>query len=43
MTDAMRGLDLSHELILTDTNAEPIGVDGMTIEVRSLAEWLLHT
>ena len=42
LTDAMRGLDLSHGLILTDANAEPIEVDGMTIEVRSLAEWLLQ-
>jgi predicted AAA+ superfamily ATPase len=43
LTDAMRGLGLSHGLILTDANAEPIAVDGMTIEVRSLAEWLLQS
>jgi hypothetical protein len=43
LTDAMRGLDLSHGLILTDANAEPIVVDGMTIEVRLLAEWLLQS
>ena len=42
LTDAMRGLDLSHGLILTDANAEPIEANGMTIEIRSLAEWLLQ-
>jgi predicted AAA+ superfamily ATPase len=42
LTDAMRGLDLSHGLILADANAEPILDSGLTIEVRSLAEWLVH-
>ena len=42
LTDAMRGLGLSRGLILTDANAEPIAANGMTIEVRSLAEWLLQ-
>jgi predicted AAA+ superfamily ATPase len=40
MTDALRGLDLARGLILTDANADPIQENGMTIEVRSLAEWL---
>ena len=43
LTDAMPGLGLSHGLILTDANAEPIAADGMTIEVVSLAEWLVQT
>jgi hypothetical protein len=42
LIDAMRGLGLSHARILTDANAEPIRVDGLTIEVRSLAEWLVQ-
>jgi hypothetical protein len=41
LTDAMRGLGLSRGLVLTDSNAEAIQVDGMTIETRSIAEWLL--
>jgi predicted AAA+ superfamily ATPase len=39
--DAMRGFNLSHGLILTDANAQPIEKDGLTIEIRSLAEWLI--
>lgn len=35
-------LGLSHGLIVTDGSAEPIEVNGMTIEVRSLAEWLVQ-
>jgi uncharacterized protein len=42
LTQAMRAVGLSRGVILTDANAEPIQVDGMTIEVRSLAEWLLQ-
>jgi len=41
LTAAMRGLGLSQGLILTDANAGPILESGLTIEVRSLAEWLL--
>ncbi len=41
LVDAMGGLGISHGHILTDANADPIRVDGMTIEVRSVAEWLL--
>jgi predicted AAA+ superfamily ATPase len=43
LTDAMRGLELSRGLILADANAEPILESGLTIEVRSLAEWLLQS
>jgi predicted AAA+ superfamily ATPase len=42
LTDAMRGLGLSRGLILTDANAGPILEGELTIEVRSLAEWLLE-
>jgi predicted AAA+ superfamily ATPase len=42
LTNAMHSLGLIHGLILADTNAEPITENGMTIEVRSLAEWLLE-
>lgn len=42
LTDALRGLKLTRGLILTDANAPPIVVNGMTIEVRSLVEWLVE-
>lgn len=41
LTDAMKGLGLLRGLILTDVSAEPVLVDGLTIETRSIAEWLL--
>jgi hypothetical protein len=42
LTVAMRSLGLDHGLILTEGNAAPITENGLTIEVRSLAEWLLQ-
>ena len=42
LTGAMHALGLTHALILTDANAEPIETDGLTIEVRSVAHWLLE-
>ena len=42
MTDAMRSLGLDHGLILTDSNEAPITENGLTIEIRSLVEWLLQ-
>lgn len=42
LTEALQGLGLTRGLLLTDTNAAPIAVDGCTVEVRSLAEWLLQ-
>jgi hypothetical protein len=42
LTDALRGLGVSRRLILADTNAEPIQENGLTIEVRSLAKWLVQ-
>jgi len=41
LTDALRGLGLTRGLILTDVNAASIETDGLTLEVRSLAQWLL--
>jgi predicted AAA+ superfamily ATPase len=41
LTDAMQGLGVSRGLILTDANAGPIEANGLTIEVRSVTEWLL--
>jgi uncharacterized protein len=43
LTDALRGLGLSRGLILADANAEPIEEKGLTIEIRSVAEWLLRS
>lgn len=42
LTDALQGLGLRHGLILTDANAAAVEADGSIVEVRSLAEWLLH-
>ena len=42
LTDAMRSLGLDHGLILTEGEAAPITQNGLAIEVRSLAEWLLQ-
>jgi len=41
MVDAMRTLDISQGVILTDVNAEPVKENGSTITIRSFAEWLL--
>ena len=41
LSDALRGLDLPSGLILSDANADPIVENGLTIEIRSIAEWLL--
>lgn len=42
LTTAMQAMGITHALILTDANADPIMPDGMTIEVRALAQWLLE-
>jgi len=42
LTDAVRSLGLDRGLILTDSNEAPITENGFTIEIRSLAEWLLQ-
>lgn len=42
LTEAMRSLGLDHGLILTEGSAAPIIENGLTIEVRALAEWLLQ-
>lgn len=41
LTDAMRGLGLTHGLILTTSDQDPIQAEGLTIDVHSLAGWLL--
>ena len=41
MIDGLRTYNLTHGLILTDQAAEPIVQDGLTIEVHSVAQWLL--
>jgi hypothetical protein len=42
MEDAMKTLDLSSGLTLTDSKSETITRNGITITIRSLAEWLLE-
>jgi uncharacterized protein len=41
LTDAMRDLGVQSATILTDVSADPIRVGDASIEVRSVAEWLL--
>jgi uncharacterized protein len=43
LADAMKMLDLSSGLILADSNTEKITRNGITITIRSLAEWLLES
>ena len=42
LQDAMRALNLSSGLILTDSNAEAVNEYGYEITIRSLAEWLIE-
>jgi predicted AAA+ superfamily ATPase len=42
LVTAMRALKLSKGVILTDTEAPPVKEDGLLIEIRSLAQWLLN-
>jgi len=42
LVDAMRSLNISQGVILTDANAESIKENGFTITIRSIAEWLLE-
>jgi hypothetical protein len=39
--DSLKALGLDHGLILTEVGAEPILEDGLTIGIRSSAQWLL--
>ena len=43
MFDALRSLKASRGLILSDQSAEPVEENGLTVEIRSLAEWLLES
>ena len=42
LTTAMQSLDIDHAVILTDAGADPITLEGKTIEIRSVAQWLLE-
>jgi len=42
LTTAMQALSIANAVILTDASADPIMVDGMTIEIRAVAQWLLE-
>lgn len=42
LSDAMKALGIDRGLILSDFNGEPLQHDGLTIEIRSLAQWLLQ-
>lgn len=38
----MQTLGIARAVILTDANADPITLEGMTIEIRAIAQWLLE-
>lgn len=42
LSDALRALNLTHGIILTDANMDPVEEDGIMIEIRSMAEWLIE-
>jgi predicted AAA+ superfamily ATPase len=42
LADALRTLNLSRGLILSDANAQPVEENGLTIEIHSVAEWLMN-
>lgn len=42
LSDAMKALGIDRGLILSDFNGEPLQQGGLTIEIRSLAQWLLQ-
>jgi len=42
LADAVRTLNVSRGLILSDANAQPFEDNGLTIEIRSVAEWLMN-
>jgi hypothetical protein len=42
LVDGMRSIPEAKGLILADANLSAIEVDGSTVEIRSLAEWLLE-
>ncbi len=42
LADAAQSLGLAQGLILTDANASAVQENGVTIEIRSLVEWLLQ-
>ena len=42
LTATMQALDIDHAVILTDAGADPITLEGATIEIRAVAQWLLE-
>jgi len=42
LLEAMQAFNLPRGLILSDTNLDPPQIDGATIEVRAISDWLLH-
>jgi hypothetical protein len=42
LQDAMQSVKVQSALILTDSNAEPVEINGIPVEIQSAAEWLLN-
>jgi hypothetical protein len=43
INEALHSLKGSRGLILSDSNGQPIVENGLTIDIRSTAEWLLSS
>ena len=41
LEDALKGVRVARGLILSDTNEAPVEINGVPVEIRALAEWLL--
>jgi hypothetical protein len=41
LRDALSGIKAESALILSDANEDDFDLDGVRVEVRSVAEWLL--
>ncbi len=42
LEDAVKGLNAQRALILSDTNAETFEINGVPVETRSVAEWMIN-
>jgi len=42
LKDAVRGLKVQQALILSDTNDTGFEIEGVPVEIRSTAEWLVN-
>lgn len=41
LSDALKGVKVESAMILSDANENEFEIDGIRVEIRSVAEWLL--